>query len=313
MGVGLSVLALALAGMLWGVVEARAFVLRRVLVRSTGTLGEALRVLHVSDIHLVPSQRGKLAWLRTLSELDPDLVVVTGDFLAHPDSVDPLLDALDGLLAKPGVFVLGSNDYYAPKPLNPFKYFGGPSRLEAERVPLPTEDLVAGLTARGWLDLTNTRGQLVLGSQSVSFVGVDDPHLDRDRMPDPRSASASLHVGVAHAPYARVLRAFHNEHADIIFAGHTHGGQVCVPGLGALVTNCDLDRGRAKGLSGWPGKRPDAAEPDGSTWLHVSAGMGTSPFAPVRFACRPEATLLTLEARVSGNPEVRGPSVGPVF
>jgi predicted MPP superfamily phosphohydrolase len=287
--------AVGVAGLLWGLAEARAFVLRRVTVPQAGSLEGALHVLHVSDIHLVPRQHGKLAWLRSLDSLDPDLVVVTGDFLADADSVPPLLEALEGLLHRPGVFVLGSNDYYAPKRLNPFKYFGGPSRLEGDRTELPTGSLVAGLTAGGWLDLTNTRGDLVVRGHTISFVGVDDPHLERDQMPAPGPVSATLHVGVAHAPYSRVLGAFHHEHADIIFAGHTHGGQVCVPGLGALVTNCDLDRSRAKGLSGWPGKRPDATDPDGSTWLHVSAGLGTSPFAPVRFACRPEATLLTIE------------------
>ena len=75
---------------------------------------------------------------------------------------------------------------------------------------------------------------------------------------------------------------------DLLFAGHTHGGQVCVPLVGALVTNCDLDRRMAKGLHRWP--RSDA-------WLHVSAGLGTSPTAPVRFACPPEATVLTLIPR----------------
>ncbi|GMA86526.1 hypothetical protein GCM10025868_17760 [Angustibacter aerolatus] len=74
-----------------------------------------------------------------------------------------------------------------------------------------------------------------------------------------------------------------------------------MPGYGALVTNCDLDRRRARGLSRWwPGAgtvSPRAAAPRDAAWLHVSAGLGTSPYTPVRFACRPEATLLTLRAR----------------
>ena len=91
---------------------------------------------------------------------------------------------------------------------------------------------------------------------------------------------------MTHAPYLRVLDAMAADGADLVLAGHTHGGQLCVPGVGALVTNCDLPRKQAKGLSAH----------DGSV-LHVSAGLGTSPYAPVRFACRPEATLLTLTAR----------------
>ncbi|MEY2673290.1 MAG: hypothetical protein RLZZ508_1167, partial [Actinomycetota bacterium] len=85
--------------------------------------------------------------------------------------------------------------------------------------------------------------------------------------------------------YLRVLDAMVEDEIPLILAGHTHGGQLCLPFFGALVTNCDLDTRRAKGLH----KYQDA-------WLHVSAGLGTNPFTPVRFACRPEATLLTLTA-----------------
>ena len=77
---------------------------------------------------------------------------------------------------------------------------------------------------------------------------------------------------------------------QLVMAGHTHGGQLCLPFYGAIVTNCDLDRSRAKGASRW----------GANTQLHVSAGIGTSPFAPVRFCCRPEATLLTLVAAPTG-------------
>ena len=102
-------------------------------------------------------------------------------------------------------------------------------------------------------------------------------------------------MGVAHAPYQRVLDAMTADGARLVIAGHTHGGQLCVPGYGALVTNCDLDRGRAKGVSRWwPGAGTSAPRPSDAAWLHVSAGLGASRYAPVRFACRPEATLMTL-------------------
>lgn len=284
----------AASGLTWGLAEARAYTVRRVSVPVLEPGSHPLRVLHLSDLHVTPSQRRKLAWVRALADEEPDLVVATGDFLSHADAVGPLLDALEPLLERPGVYVRGSNDYFAPKPLNPFKYFGGPSKLKSQPRPLPTADLDAGLTSRGWLDLDNARGSLEVAGRQVAFVGVDDPHIGRDAMPAPDARRGDLRIGVAHAPYRRVLDAFAADGADLILAGHTHGGQVCVPGWGALVTNCDLDTRRAKGLSGWPG--PDAGGEE-SAWLHVSAGLGTSPFAPVRFACRPEVTVLTLEPR----------------
>jgi len=245
----------------------------------------------------VPRQGSKLEWVRALAGLEPDLVVSTGDNLAAMDAVPAVFQAHGDLLERPGVFVLGSNDYWAPRLKNPAMYLlpgGGTKRVHGKR--LPTQDLVDGFRAAGWLDLTNRRGSLKLGSTLLEFVGVDDPHLGYDRYAEvagPADPGADLTIGVSHAPYRRILDAMTLDGAELVLAGHTHGGQLCLPGVGALVTNCDLDRKRAKGLSRW--------RPPGSTaapaWIHVSAGLGTSPFTPVRFACRPEASLLTLVGR----------------
>lgn len=297
-------LAVAAAGVGYAYVETKLFTVRRVTVPVLPVGEPDVRVLHISDLHLVPRQRRKLAWIRSLAELQPDLVVDTGDNLADVGAVEPLLDALEPLLATtPGVFVMGSNDYWGPKPKNPARYLLPDSRVRhPEPTPLPWHGLVAGFTSAGWKDLDNRRDDVVLrDGRKLTFVGTDDPHLDLDEMPArPAGTTADdglLHLGVTHAPYQRVLKDFQDDGAALILAGHTHGGQLCVPGFGALVTNCDLDRRRASGLHGWPGARPDRRNGSGSTWLHVSAGAGTSPYTPVRFACRPEATLLTLTAR----------------
>lgn len=282
--------------------ETKLFTTREVTLPVLPAGARDLRVLHVSDLHLVPSQQRKIAWVRSLAELEPDLVIDTGDNFAHVDSLDPLLHALGPLLESvPGVFVMGSNDYYAPRPKNPARYLLPDARLPLTEQPptLPAAELAEAFRGAGWLDLTNRRDAIDVGGVRIDLVGVDDPHLDLDVYPAPAplSEGADLRLGVTHAPYVRVLDAMHADGADAVIAGHTHGGQLCVPGFGALVTNCDLDRRRAKGLHGWPGPRPDEAGGESSTWLHVSAGAGTSPYAPFRFACRPEATLLTLTAR----------------
>lgn len=288
--VGVSAVGVAtLAYALW---EARQYTLRRVTVPILPKGCPDVRLLHLTDLHLTPGQPGKREWLRSLVELRPDAVIVTGDFLAHRDAVPVVMDALDALLDIPGAFVLGSNDYFAPRGANPLRYLTGPSAVDTRREQLPWPDLVAGLTAAGWQDLDNASGRLDLGSVRLDLRGVDDPHINRDRYADvegPVDSQADATIGVAHAPYLRVLDAMAADGLDLIVAGHTHGGQVCLPGFGALVTNCDLDRARAKGLSRHPARQ-------GRSWLHVSAGVGTSPFAPVRLACPPEATVLTLTA-----------------
>ncbi len=274
------------------VIERNAFVVREVTMPVLTPGSTPLRVLHLSDIHMRPTQKHKQAWLRELARWEPDLVVNTGDNLSHPRAVPAVVQALGDLLSVPGVFVFGSNDYFAPRLKNPAKYLTDRDHRVFGR-PLPWQDLRAAFTERGWLDLTHNRREFEVAGLSVAAAGVDDPHLQRDRydtIAGRPSPLANLSLGVTHAPYTRVLDRFAADGYQLILAGHTHGGQLCLPFYGALVTNCDLDRSRAKGVSRW------GAE----TALHVSAGIGTSPFAPLRFCCRPEATLLTLVASPTG-------------
>jgi len=295
--------ALAAGGLAYAsLIERNAFTLRRASVPVLPRGAASLRVLHVSDFHLVPRQARKIEWIRGLAALEPDLVVNTGDNLADLHAVPAVLRALEPLLAFPGVFVMGSNDYFAPSFKNPALYLTKAHARSSASIPLPTTDLTEAFIRAGWADLTNARAALSVGGQAVEFVGVDDAHLNYDRYaevagaPDP---SAALTVGVTHAPYRRVLDSMTADGAGLVIAGHTHGGQLCLPFYGTLVTNCDLDRGRAKGVSRWwpgAGDSPSSEAPAGAAWLEVSAGLGTSPYAPVRFACRPEATLLTLTA-----------------
>jgi uncharacterized protein len=269
-------------------VERNLFTLRRFEVPVLPPDAEPLRVLHLSDLHLTPDQRRKQRWVADLAGLDPDLVMVTGDNIAHPDAVSALARAYGPLFDLPGAFVFGSNDYRGPVWGNPLRYFN-PNREYVQGRELPHEDLRDLLTGAGWADLNNARTTLKAGGREIELVGVDDPHIERDdysSVAGPTNPAADAHLGVTHTPEPLVLDAMAADGFPLLLAGHTHGGQVCVPGVGALVTNCGLPRSMAKGLHRW-----------GDSWLHVSAGLGTHPTAPVRFACRPEASLLTLVPR----------------
>ncbi|WP_244931021.1 metallophosphoesterase [Nocardioides sp. W7] len=292
--------ALAGAGLTaYAATEARRYVLRRVEVPVLPAGQRPLRMLHLSDLHVTPGQTRKLEWLAGLSVLRPDLVVDTGDNLAHRDAVPAVRDALGPLLDVPGVFVMGSNDYFEPSFRNPFLYLLPDTGKRHTEVPeLPWRELRSTFADRGWTDLTNTRARLQVGETTIAFAGVDDPHLEYDRLDEvagPADPTADLRLGVAHAPYLRVLDQYAADGYEAVLAGHTHGGQVCLPGGRALTTNCDLEPARARGLH----RHPAASRPGdpGSSWLHVSAGLGTSPYARIRVACRPEATLLTLVPR----------------
>ncbi|MBA2553009.1 MAG: metallophosphoesterase [Geodermatophilaceae bacterium] len=282
---GLGVATLAYAGLY----ERNQWTLRRFEVPVLPPAQDALTILHLSDIHMLARQRGKQQWVRALAALEPDLVVNTGDNLAGHDAVPATVAALGPLLDRPGAFVMGSNDYYAPKPKNPLRYFF-PDHKRVVGDTLPWRDLRDIMTARGWLDLTNCRGELKANGRRIALAGIDDPHLHRDRYEEiagPAAGDADLRLGLLHSPEPRLLDRFAGDGYDLLLAGHTHGGQVRVPVYGAPVTNCGIDRARSRWLSAWTDR----------TWLHVSAGLGTSPYAPYRFACRPEATLLRLVSR----------------
>jgi uncharacterized protein len=277
----------------YGLWEKNQFVLREETLDILPAGQAPFRILHLSDIHFVPGQKKKAAWLESLAGLEPDLVVNTGDNLSHAKAVDPLLQALRPLLEFPGVFVPGSNDYFAPSLKNPAAYLRGPSKAKTKPTVLDWPRLRSGFGMGGWVDLTNRHQSVVLKGMRFDFSGVDDPHLNRERYAGwPRgtinqNATPHLKVAVIHAPYQRVLDHFTEDGADLLLAGHTHGGQLCLPGYGALVSNCDLPTWRARGLNDW--------QSNGSTTpVNVSGGIGTSRFAPVRIACRPEAVLLTL-------------------
>ena len=280
--------------------EAQRFTLRRVAVPLLPAGHRLLKVLHISDLHLTPSQHAKIEWVRRLRELEPDLVVNTGDNFAHADAAPVVLDALGELLDRPGVFVFGSNDYFSPILRNPLRYLlPDDGKRYTDQAQLPWGDLQKGFLGRGWLELTNRFGALTVGGTSFAFAGVDDPHLRYDDLalvegpaaPTPTCGSASRTRRTSgcwtSSPGTGTTRSS---------PATPTGVRSAFPVYGALTTNCDLDNARAKGLHRHPAdSRP--GDP-GSAWLHVSAGLGTSPYAPVRLACRPEATLLTLTAAV---------------
>jgi len=272
-----------------GLIERNAFTLRRFDVPVLAPGASPLRLLHVSDLHITAPQKRKQAWIRSLADLNPDLVINTGDTISDPRAIPAIMDALTPLFEFPGAFVPGNNDYYAPKLKNPIRYFVPEhNRVFGPRLPWP--ELAEAMASAGWLDLTHARATLKAGDVEIAVAGTDDPHLGRARyslIAGAADADAAVRLGVTHSPEPSLLASFAADGYDLVLAGHTHGGQIRIPFGPAIVTNCGIDVHRARWLHRW----------DDHMWFHVCAGLGTGPFAPVRIACRPEASLLTLVPR----------------
>jgi predicted MPP superfamily phosphohydrolase len=243
--------------------------------------GTGITILHLSDLHFVVGDRRKQRFIEALPPAD--VTIVTGDILGEADAVEAVVAVLARIRARLGsFFVLGSNDYYRPRPLNYFHYFTD-DRSRRRRIHRSrANDLARALEAEGWVHLKNVRREVTLDGVAVELLGLDDPHIHRaDLSVAPRRASGRFGLAVVHSPDpAPELAALGY---DLIVAGHTHGGQVRFPIVGALVTNSHMPRALAMGLHRL-----------GGSFLHVSPGIGTSKYAPFRFLCRPEAALLEL-------------------
>ena len=295
----------------WGMlVEKNRFTLRHEVLPVLDPGSDPITVLHLSDLHLAPWHSQAVSWISELVHTAPDFIIGTGDFLGHPDGLAALTQALLPLAGIPGVVTHGSNDRLAPQFKNPLSYLLRPSRVVHEHgVPMDfagLQDLYTNIL--GWSDIDNSATRLQINGSTLECVGVGDAHygadhtevlpsiLDelRENSEEPEGARRSVTtLGVTHAPYARVLDALVTHGSEVIFAGHTHGGQVCLPGGRALTTNCDLPTSQASGLSQW-------SHAGRSSYLNVSAGLGTSIYAPVRLFCPPEAVLLSLVAEDIG-------------
>jgi hypothetical protein len=278
----IAVAAFAVACVAYGVLVERRWyrlVRRRIPILPTDEVA-ALTVLHLSDLHLTGRSASMRRFLSGLPACD--LCVVTGDVVGEPEAVEAAVEALRDLRGtRASFFVLGSNDYFVPRPHNYLRYFRKSRRLRrAKRGRAP--DLVAQLEADGWVHLRNTRRAISVDGLEVEVLGLDDPHIRRqDLRMAPREHTGAFGLAVVHSPDpAPELAALGY---DLMLFGHTHGGQVRFPLVGPLVTNSHLPRRIASGLVRM-----------GNAYAHISPGLGTSKYAPFRFLCRPEATVLEL-------------------
>jgi predicted MPP superfamily phosphohydrolase len=293
--------AIAAAGALcvaYGVlVERRWFRVQRYTVPVLPDGAHPLTVLHLSDLHLRRANRAELRFLRSLEPAD--LTVLTGDLVGEPEAVETVVEALKPLRGRLGsCFVLGSNDYFAPRVPRYYDYaIGGRSRGRPAR-PGRGRDLVRQLEDDGWVHLRNARTQLDAAGTRFEVVGMDDPHVYRhDIRVAGREDPEAVGLAVVHSPDpAPELAALGYR---LILAGHTHGGQVRFPLIGAVLTNSHMPNRLAAGLVRLP-----------PAMVHISPGMGTGKYAPFRFLCRPEATVLELVPSVIASLNGHGPAVG---
>lgn len=235
---------------------------------------DGFTICHLSDLHIGRFGRLERKLARMLSTVDADLCLITGDLLSAPGGVEPLAQVLAGLRPKHGIFAVLGNSEHDPW--------------------MPGASVADDLAKHGIRVLINECTYLSLDGTGLSIAGVDDPFLGLD---DPGRAlagcrSGSVRILLAHSP--DVLANLGAHAPDVILAGHTHGGQICIPFLGALWTHCRYDLKISAGYYGPHRLSRIAGGHLAHTQMYISSGLGGSGVR-ARFLCRPEVAILRLK------------------
>lgn len=241
-----------------------------------------LRILHLSDLHLCEPESHKLDFLAGLDLASFDLVVLTGDIFENYSGLkyaDKILSARPRLGA---YAVLGNHDCYDYNMLH--KTFGRIWRRHRHPKQFrDTRPIVDALESCGFVVLRNTA--VNIPEEGLHIVGIDYPTMEDGALEELLRQAPNTHLKIVlqHVPFR--LKRLERLGVDLALAGHTHGGQVRVPGIGALITDSELPRHEASGIV-WRGK----------TAIHVSRGLGADPRSNIRLFCPPAATALIVRS-----------------
>jgi uncharacterized protein len=260
-------------------VEARNYKLEKVRIGTPK--GVKLRVLHISDLHLSNPESHKIDFLERVTDDDYDMIVFTGDIFENYTGTKYAKHLISRRPRLGAYAVLGNHDYYAYTWFN--KTVGRLNRRF--RHPPQKRDVMPMINALQEGGITVLRNQSKhFQNEKVCLIGIDYPGISPEELKALSSQAAEDQLVVAMLHLPRRLHQLPQAGVDVAFAGHTHGGQIRVPGLGALITDSELHRREACGVV----KRDQ-------TLIHVSRGLGADPKTNFRLFCPPHATVVEIE------------------
>ncbi|MCL6519845.1 MAG: metallophosphoesterase [Armatimonadetes bacterium] len=236
-----------------------------------------VKICHLSDLHVAGYGRIERALRKVLMQIEADICVITGDIVATRGGIPVLAKVLEGFSPKHGIFGVLGNGEHDPT--------------------MPGVETAKDLRKLGIQVLVNESASISINGSEVQIVGVDDPFLGLDDVKEAFAGlgKGSLRILLAHSP--DVLKSLGEHSVDIIFAGHTHGGQIRVPFFGVVWTHCRYNLRIASGYFG-----PEAISlkvgRNLQTRIYVSRGISGSGIR-ARFLCRPEVAILTLKPEAS--------------
>lgn len=245
-------------------------------------LARPIRILHLSDIHFSSPSPKLSLFFEELAAIPLDAVFITGDIIDSMKGIAYCKETLSRLKPAIGIFaVYGNHDYYDYHFTELLLH-----NFPGQRMPRNHQHvhvLDAALKEIGVHVLKNQSAEIFWHGTSLLVHGLDDPTSRRAnlRKTMQRFDPAKANVLLTHTIDA-FLEIGRNE-IDLSFSGHSHGGQICLPFWGPILTHTIMGRAFAGGFFQHKG-----------AWCSVSRGIGTSRFLPMRLMCRPEAIVVTV-------------------
>ncbi|MEW6237504.1 MAG: metallophosphoesterase [Candidatus Omnitrophota bacterium] len=265
-------------------IEPHRYRIMRHKIQMKGPSIKPLAILQISDLHFYRGQTSLQRFLEELTKWAVDLIFITGDLIDDDSGIDLCLEALRPLRAKYGSYcVFGNHDYDCVDWRHLFHRTGKPLK-EMKRRPNDSKRLEAGLYSLGISVLHNQWTRIAVDGGAVAVVGVDDPYSERDDIPATFRGYRKEEpcFVLVHAPDR--YRELSEAGADMVFSGHTHGGQIRIPFAGPVITRSKAPKRFASGFARLNG-----------TLYHATRGAGSSRLTRPRFSCPPEVNLFEIE------------------
>ncbi|MEB3198798.1 MAG: metallophosphoesterase [Candidatus Sericytochromatia bacterium] len=246
-------------------------------------LPRPLRILHLSDAHLLSRDTAKQAFIRQVTDDNYDLVCFTGD-VAEDEDAEHLVPGLLSRMPRLGAYIVLGNHDRLRQPRRVMLEEFLTQRFTGKGQRPPTAQLKARYEDQArWRVLVNETVLHEVDGCKVAVVGVDDPFTGQGNLAQAMRGlkQADVLIGLVHVPTD--LASFSQRSFHLVLSGHTHGGQIRLPGVGAVVTQCDLPRRHARGVH-WVER----------TAVHVSEGLGAGTLIRLRVNCPPRAHVIEL-------------------
>ena len=266
---------------LWMRLESRRYQINSHAATVAKPLPSPLRILHLSDTHFRGEERALGILFETLGRDVYDFIFITGDIFDCPAGISGAA-LFQKLNSRHGIYaVFGNHDYFNYGYMDlVLHYTPGQGKPYA---PQPTERFEKAVREAGVRLLRNETVEVSLGGTPILIHGLDDPTTGRANV---RQAMlnfdpAKLNILLTHS--IDVFLDIGDNEVDLSFSGHSHGGQVCFPLIGPVLTHTLLGRQYAKGIHLLKGAT-----------CSISRGLGTSRFYPFRLLCAPEAIVLEI-------------------